>query len=327
MDYSRCRQLHITPHSRIGLTPSVADVGSKKRLLRQPPSELRECERRYVKLFEGTEKTEMNGEIHHLLLLASYANMFLLKNILEIPKPYDNNKQYNVKFIKSKHRTILSRLVSGSVSFDTISWFKDIKRRNCIGVKILNGRSTNDERITSAYVGGGRRWGIICLYNSTTELWTPGWELESKPPNTKWEITYNMSKLKFDIDSFNFNHSVNIDALSERLKISLSNISKLAEEIGEVPWKDNFFDKGLKILEGKIVEENKLPNIYSNQAQRIVSAVYSAWVFGGMGSWNDSPPYSAHTHGKETEFNLLSGNLYETMMDCIEGAINSLVTR
>jgi hypothetical protein len=39
----------ITPHSRIGLAPSVADVGLRKWMLRQPPTEVRECERRYKK--------------------------------------------------------------------------------------------------------------------------------------------------------------------------------------------------------------------------------------------------------------------------------------
>jgi len=42
-------QLQLTPHSRIGLAPSVADVGSRKRVLRQLPTGVRECEERYVK--------------------------------------------------------------------------------------------------------------------------------------------------------------------------------------------------------------------------------------------------------------------------------------
>jgi len=46
-------ELPITPHSRIGLTPSVADVGSKKWLLRQLPTGVRECEERYVTFQQG----------------------------------------------------------------------------------------------------------------------------------------------------------------------------------------------------------------------------------------------------------------------------------
>jgi len=45
----------MTPHSRIGLAPSVADVGSKKWLQRQLPTGVRECEERYMKLAK-TEK-------------------------------------------------------------------------------------------------------------------------------------------------------------------------------------------------------------------------------------------------------------------------------
>jgi hypothetical protein len=46
---SEKRRHRLTPHSRIGLTPSVADVGSGKRLLRQLPTGVRECEKRYPK--------------------------------------------------------------------------------------------------------------------------------------------------------------------------------------------------------------------------------------------------------------------------------------
>jgi len=34
-------------------------------------------------------------------------------------------------------------------------------------------------------------------------------------------------------------------------------------------------------------------------------------VFGGMGSWNDSPPFSAHEHGLSDEFEKTTSALYE----------------
>ncbi len=39
---SKKKERRITLHSRIGLAPSVADVGSEKWKLRQPPTEVRE---------------------------------------------------------------------------------------------------------------------------------------------------------------------------------------------------------------------------------------------------------------------------------------------
>ncbi|MFD1175936.1 hypothetical protein ACFQ3W_06395 [Paenibacillus puldeungensis] len=258
----------------------------------------------------------MNGEIHHLMLIASHANRCLVDKQLEKLKPYDDDKHYRVQFIKPNNM-----LKGTQTEYNTISWLQDLKNRDCKGVMILNNSKSKDERITSAFVGGGRKWSLICLFDNTKELWLPSWELENKPPNTKWQITYNL--LDPDLDINLENDHVNLDELSDRLKNALSNISQLAEDIDEEFWKESFFDKALQIVEGKLVKENQLPDIYSDQAQRIINAVYSSWVFGGMGSWNDSPPYSAQLHGKEKEFSLFSDTLYETMMDCIEGAVNS----
>lgn len=48
------------------------------------------------------------------------------------------------------------------------------------------------------------------------------------------------------------------------------------------------------------------------------------WPFGGMGSWNDSPPYTAYQFGREAEFNLLSDNLYKAIHAAIEAILNKL---
>ncbi|KWX77466.1 hypothetical protein AML91_07880 [Paenibacillus jilunlii] len=68
-----------------------------------------------------------------------------------------------------------------------------------------------------------------------------------------------------------------------------------------------------------------LPAVYKDQARSLLNAVYKSWVFGGMGSWNDSPPYSAYSHQREQEYNILSARLYETLVQCARGAVNSVV--
>ncbi|OWA37963.1 hypothetical protein B9G55_06375 [Saccharibacillus sp. O16] len=99
-------------------------------------------------------------------------------------------------------------------------------------------------------------------------------------------------------------------------------MGRLADEIGEQHWKLNFFGPALHILNGQLHAETPLPAGYSEQAQRMYAAVYRSWVFGGMGSWNDVPPYSAHEKGKDQEFASCSDELYAAMQEALEAAVN-----
>jgi len=73
----RWQEQHITPHSRIGLTPSVADVDSRKLLLRQLPSGVRECEKRYLKpgqVLHMREDSKMRGRHFGILSISFFYN-------------------------------------------------------------------------------------------------------------------------------------------------------------------------------------------------------------------------------------------------------------
>jgi hypothetical protein len=73
----------------------------------------------------------MNGEIHHLMLLASFGNMYLLESIFEEPKQYKDNSHYIIKFIPGyKDKKNLFSLFSKSfIEYDTFSWMQDLRER------------------------------------------------------------------------------------------------------------------------------------------------------------------------------------------------------
>jgi len=77
--------------------------------------------------------------------------------------------------------------------------------------------------------------------------------------------------------------------------------NSLAEAIGEQHWKQAFFDRALQTLANESLPERERLQLVCEQTQ----------VFGGMGSWNDSPPFSAHEHGLSDEFEKTTSALYE----------------
>jgi len=94
----------------------------------------------------------------------------------------------------------------------------------------------------------------------------------------------------------------------------LNRIAILADKIN-FPNFGNIFRKAFSILNGESFENIrntfygetlfKIPKI---NARLFYSAKISN-VFGGMGSWNDSPPYYAHKKGLEIEYDNLSEEL------------------
>ena len=89
--------------------------------------------------------------------------------------------------------------------------------------------------------------------------------------------------------------------LVRRFHQALTDISTLAEAIGELHWKRAFFDKAARTLENESMPFE----------ERLRLACEQSHVFGGMGSWNDSPPFSAHEHGLSDEFEKTTSALYE----------------
>ena len=89
--------------------------------------------------------------------------------------------------------------------------------------------------------------------------------------------------------------------LVRRFHQALTDISTLAEAIGELHWKRAFFDKAAQTLENESMPFE----------ERLRLACEQSHVFGGMGSWNDSPPFSAHEHGLSDEFEKTTSALYE----------------
>ena len=77
----------------------------------------------------------------------------------------------------------------------------------------------------------------------------------------------------------------------------------------------NIFRKAISILNGEEIEniQKTFYGIYFSELPKINKLLFYASdisdVFGGMGSWNDSPPYYAHKKGLEIEYDSFTEEL------------------
>ena len=68
-------------------------------------------------------------------------------------------------------------------------------------------------------------------------------------------------------------------------------------------------------------QRQALPAIPAGHQRLFLAASY-ADVFGAMGSWNDSPPYSAHEKGLDLEYETLSKELLKQIRLAVLFAVN-----
>lgn len=68
--------------------------------------------------------------------------------------------------------------------------------------------------------------------------------------------------------------------------------------------------------------DGTMPDLKGEQL-RLFLAASKADVFGGMGSWNDSPPYVAYEKGLQKDYDCLSRNLYNLTRKAVMNAVNS----
>lgn len=181
------------------------------------------------------------------------------------------------------------------------------------------------DRYSAGFVGGGGRWLIEAIYEDNSDYWEARWEVGNRDAQNKriWIVTYgrisrNDIQRQFKPDS--------LVTVSQRLEQNLYEIKKFAER-HDIKFFSECFEKGLKCLSSSnplefIYHKDLLPRSFQSiESLRILCSCQAAWVFGGMGSWNDMGIF-----GEEQEvYEKVSDDLYKTICEAIPAAINSLM--
>ena len=249
----------------------------------------------------------MNGEIAQIcnIVLATKSALKKRSRIKYKPVYYEkkstfiffNNKKYKAKSIEE--------------------WFDYCIDRGLQNIKFLiplpikDSDSLNFTNISQA--------SIVCFFdNKLVTYFTPKWE----DYNNEWYIIYTEHEWKLPLKS-----KPKFYDNTENFKEVLNRIAILADKIN-FPNFGNIFRKAFNILNGESFENIrntfygqtlfKMPKI---NARLFYSAKISD-VFGGMGSWNDSPPYYAHKKGLESEYDSLTEELLTQIRLALLSSVN-----
>lgn len=176
-----------------------------------------------------------------------------------------------------------------------------------------------EERMSAGFIGGGGKWLLLSTNKTGTINWSSLWNVidQNNPDNKIWGVKYIQTGNKFlsnekdenYLDKFynaldaiyNFTVSKNDSAFADNFKNAMTTLDSHGEKLFG-------YHKDL------------VPDCYK-KIEYILDACQSAWVFGGMGTWNDV--YFEDDSIFE-EYKTVSDNLYSSLIIAVIQSVNSV---
>jgi len=268
----------------------------------------------------------MNGPIAQLAALTCHANAFLGGR--EIPAFLAGNSTCQfcrgiefVEFEASPGSEPARRVLAENPD----DWIHALPLREVDGAR-LSFAPRNDPRISdrlaAGFVGGGRIWQMQVLRDDgETEIWSSDWRVAERdaPDRRIWHVDYRLDATRPREAYRGRNLTVVRQAMGERL-LDARNFSERHTE-GTF---SQHFAAALTALDDPAADvgyhrDIALPGQLNATAESLLKASMCAWVFGGMGSWNDM----SFDEPLQTEYDNVSDGLFEIIHEAIEVAVAS----
>jgi len=216
---------------------------------------------------------------------------------------------------------------------DPIRWFERLKQKEVHALRLhygsQGGRTVGSdqvpERMLAGFVGGGGRWLIEAIDRSGSDYWEARWELgdRSRSDRRIWRVTYG--RIAADQPT-NAHLSQDLGALKRALETALREIGSYARAHQLVNFATLFECSRAQLSadapgDGADYPDLAPPGQLALTAQQLLAASQVAWVFGGMGSWNDYSPPQADAQ----EYKRVSEQLFALLNQSYAAAANAAV--
>jgi len=264
----------------------------------------------------------MNVDLAQIIVLIAYGNEYLSlpgRDSREL-FPSHSTFQYvsDVSFQKGKTLDPLVR--SEIIAKNTVGWFS---HREIDGIKYLKLDLLNLDHLpppyaTSLFTAGGAwviqtdqgkcwqfNWSFINQGSRQARLWkVEYWERDNIPVINDFS---DMETAYRDLE----NALVDAQDFSERRKFG---------------W-EKWFGKALQLLHNPspvlpFYADLLPPTLRNIKVRQLLAGALQAWVFGGLGSWNDM---YITDHSVEQEYQQISKNLYGAVIQSVGAVTNSTV--
>lgn len=248
----------------------------------------------------------MNAELQHMAELVITAKSFLNTGAMPEMKMQKHIKEVIFVFAPQK-RLFSNKVVTAHATGD---WLAALRKKGLTGIT-LYANTKEDDINQLGFANGIRDITIGTGYQKDSAAWAKLWVFNQESAN--WTVSYK------EIPKQGGLPAIDIDDPTGPLRQTLTGISALAGRIACGHFQQVFLEAGA--LLSKEMDMRSFPAM-PEANERLYHAAAKAWVFGGMGSWNDSPPYMAKDKGLLEEYETLTADLYQRIMTAILYAVN-----
>lgn len=210
-----------------------------------------------------------------------------------------------------------------------IEWLHKLKGDGYTNLRIIYVSSDNQEisdRMTVGFIGGGGRWLIEAQGKNTSDYWEARWEVgdQNHPQKLIWQVTYGRVGSQLPPSNLQLRSA---EEIKSELNIVLAEIASFAKK-EKLDGFIEYFEKGIEVLGSSTplddVKATYLapPQYLGLDSQQLLAVSQAAWVFGGMGSWNDF----WFEGDAQKEYEKLSDQLFSLLNESYLTAVNSMAT-
>jgi hypothetical protein len=264
----------------------------------------------------------MDGELAQLVAVVAHGNAYLSGRV---PAPELAHSNSTFKYVESV------RFVrpSGAGSIDraplataTAAWFEALGSLGAERIWLVIPRIPN--RRFAAFANAGPAAMLVCARDSA-ELWTASWSVISPRPKRTglsrvlYESSPSSSSGVFAVSSSKLAGATEELRGAIRESVALARAEDRLSQFGE--WLRKA-DELLDAAEPKApYHPDLLPAVgYPIASRRLLAACVRAWVFGGMGSWND---VGFDDEDLEAEYERISERLWQALLGGVVSATNA----
>lgn len=268
----------------------------------------------------------MNGPIAQIVALTCHGNAFLQRNDVRTFFPDNSTCAFcdRVNFV-TLSKSVLGKAKEKEVAKTPQEWFAVLRSTGAIGIRILR-QPQHDrqfpDRMLAGYVGGGGTWYMEVLRpKHRSDFWVARWEVWNReaPDQRIWRVTYARVSNGPSADARKADLQRTVSSLADALRRIHAFSAK--HDCGQFAFR---FGEALDTLEsaGEHLHgyhQDLAPSGFvSELARTLLDACQGAWVFGGMGSWNDVG-FGGYEHA---EYEQRSEELFENLNKAIAVGAN-----
>jgi hypothetical protein len=265
----------------------------------------------------------MTGTLVQIITIAAFGNEFLKNGKLTEFYPENSSFQFCdfVDFREIKKKNFFTAKKEIITAKNPLNWFENLKNNGCIKLRLFHQTEKENDHQLAGFVGGGGNWFIETVYPNYSDFWVGNWNHDKNLTEKPWQVTYGKAVEKQPTRNQQFD-----------LKNTRNELNSILEKLTDFAFKEtnenwgNIFEKAKETLNSENPETDFYhtdlisTKEYELQNRQLLLSASKAFVFGGMGSWNDMGFENKKTNKVYHE---LSTELYDTMNKSIICAINN----